>query len=473
MARKRRLDIHTESNQNDPLVLLKENWNPQENASSGKNEETPAIPTEIQQLFSQKIRDLPTIKAQLEDNYTEFSGISLFLEPVEFLKLLHHVTPSPPVIFCNLRSNTQFFFALESCFYFLTSESTEFETWKEYLDFLVLKLAGHFKDEEIYLKAKRLGITTQEEYIAFKQILNEELKQIIAIPALKEAYFTPEEKYEEKAYPLYLAWKNSPYKKLADFLITKLCTIQDPQEYISFRQSDLFDYATLPQCYENFQEFQTSEFQNPTAWKQAQAWGVSTKEEYAELLNQQKLKKIIIESLREANSARKQNLYEIFIQKLYLAVEKWAELLYWQREHQPVENPVEFNQLEDLYAHNTENQEEFPPEGEMKWLRAKRNKIIHENAKCTIEETRRALNLYRHLESLIQFDQEYLDLLESKQIDMPSNIRVQIAKIRIKIAYLEKKIDTEDLELREKNSIVDQIDKLKRSIQELIIHSRR
>ncbi|MHA1610838.1 MAG: hypothetical protein ACTSVZ_02435 [Promethearchaeota archaeon] len=48
------------------------------------------------------------------------------------------------------------------------------------------------------------------------------------------------------------------------------------------------------------------------------------------------------------------------------------------------------------------------------------------------------------------------------------NVSTQISKLRKKIDYMEKKIETEDLELREENSIVDQIDKLERSLQELM-----
>ncbi|MHA1584691.1 MAG: DUF7121 family protein [Promethearchaeota archaeon] len=53
------------------------------------------------------------------------------------------------------------------------------------------------------------------------------------------------------------------------------------------------------------------------------------------------------------------------------------------------------------------------------------------------------------------------------------SVRIQIKNLRRKIEHLEKRIETEDLELREENQIVDEIDKLERKLQDLVRESTK
>ncbi len=52
-------------------------------------------------------------------------------------------------------------------------------------------------------------------------------------------------------------------------------------------------------------------------------------------------------------------------------------------------------------------------------------------------------------------------------------LSAQIGKSRRRIDQLEKRIETEDLELKEENQIVDEIDKLERSLQELLAQNKK
>ncbi|MHA1775578.1 MAG: hypothetical protein ACTSWC_02320 [Promethearchaeota archaeon] len=65
------------------------------------------------------------------------------------------------------------------------------------------------------------------------------------------------------------------------------------------------------------------------------------------------------------------------------------------------------------------------------------------------------------------------DAKQSPEGQNSRKVGAQIGKIRRKIEFLEKQIETEDLDIHKENEIVDEIDKLERTLQELMKENRK
>ncbi len=76
-------------------------------------------------------------------------------------------------------------------------------------------------------------------------------------------------------------------------------------------------------------------------------------------------------------------------------------------------------------------------------------------------------------DSRTQLKEAKIQARKSNDGNKRKGISVQIGKSKRRIDQLEKRIETEDLELKEENQIVDEIDKLERTLQELLAQNKK
>lgn len=89
-------------------------------------------------------------------------------------------------------------------------------------------------------------------------------------------------------------------------------------------------------------------------------------------------------------------------------------------------------------------------------VKARKNKLVEQ-----LNDSRSALKKAKN------------EAKQSSDAQDSRNSRAQIGKIRRKIEFLEKQIETEDLDIHRENEIVDEIDKLERTLQELMKETRK
>ncbi|WP_371805348.1 hypothetical protein [Candidatus Lokiarchaeum ossiferum] len=366
-------------------------------------------------------------------------------------------------------------------------------------NYLKAKESGFTQFDELQ-EANLYGIPTFQDYTAFfsslfapqndlRTKIREKNEKLPEYPLMFNTYnlatsygFSDPEDYKRakdfgfESFDSYSEFKQSGCSNKKEFSamrIGKFSTVTEMHEALAIGLSNFEDY----------QRFKRGEFETYAEYNDMQT------------MIQEKIPKIgrkIRDLNHEAQLNNKRGHLQETFRLYYLSLEKLVKLIYMDLFGRDLPKDTVIEEcvitFEKILEKSIVDKDVFS-----KWRRV-RNKFIHDNYKLTPEEYTEFLQFYleldKKLHSLISlsYEKEFglsEDLLPPKIITPEKRVRnfgsrksmdakkrkgigTQISRLRRRIDQLEKKIETEDLELKEQNQIQEEIDRLERQLQELL-----